>query len=405
MLKVLIADDEPKIRKGLLNSIDWAELDMEVVGLARDGEEAYGIACREKPDICLVDICMPFINGLDLIDKIKEANPRTIAIVITGYDKFEYAQRALKIRTFDYLLKPINEDELLSVIKKAKYEYESVILLEERYMWAEEQLKKNMPLLKQKFIQDWIKGCLTKQEIVEQLNFHGMSFSEKIGVLMLKYQGLTFSAKPDIEWEKQILLFTVQNIFEEVLKAIGEYHLIRDDNDNFAAVVDIRDTGLWDVVKWSVEDAIEQQMKHRVTLFASIPVEKIEDVADKYEELSQIANDESRCLPLVRKVKTYIERNYKNPELSLQGIADEMQVSLSHLSKLFKQEVGMSFIDFLIKVRISHAIQLMNDPLIKIYEISDAVGYNTQHYFCTAFKKLLGVSPMEFKSRAYQKPL
>jgi two-component system, response regulator YesN len=107
MLKVLIADDEPKIRRGLKSSIDWNELDIEVVGEAEDGEIAFEMAKVLKPDILFVDICMPFIDGLELISKIKDILPDSLVIVITGHDEFSYAQQSIKLKVFDYLLKPV----------------------------------------------------------------------------------------------------------------------------------------------------------------------------------------------------------------------------------------------------------------------------------------------------------
>ena len=401
MLKVLIADDEPKIRNGLFESVNWAELDMSVIGLAKDGEEAYKIACSEKPDICLVDICMPAINGLDLIEKLKEASPETIAIIITGHDEFDYAQKAVKLKVFDYLLKPIDEEELSRIIEKAKKELEGTIAIKKSYEWAKEQLEKNMPVLRYKFITDWINGKLALQEIEEQLEFHSINTDDKLGVVLLKVQGAAFADKPNIEWERQLLFFAVQNIFEEHLQAVGSFNLIRDENDNFVAIVSLNSESKWKELKWSVEDSIERCLKRRVTLYVEDVKGRVEDIPAAYEELIRKKQAESLCLPLVKKVKAYIERNYANSELSLQSIADELQISLSYLSKLFKQEVGMSFIDYLIKVRITKAIKLMNDPQMKIYEVADEVGYSSQHYFCAAFKKLLGVSPSEYRQKEH----
>jgi two-component system, response regulator YesN len=401
MLKVLIADDEPKIRNGLFESVNWAELDMSVVGLAKDGEEAYKIACSEKPDICLVDICMPAINGLELIEKLKEASPETIAIIITGHDEFDYAQKAVKLKVFDYLLKPIDEEELSRIIEKAKKELEGAIAIKKSYEWAKEQLEKSMPVLKFKFITDWINGKLTLQEIEELLEFHNIDTDDKLGVVLLKVQGTAYTDKPNIEWERQLLFFAVQNIFEEYLQAIGHYNLIRDENDNFVAIVSINSENTWKELKWSVEESIDSYLKRKVTLYAEEVAGRIEDVPTAYEELIRKKHAESLCLPLVKKVKTYIEKNYANSELSLQSIADELKISLSYLSRLFKQEVGMPFIDYLIKVRITNAIKLMNDPQMKIYEVAADVGYGSQHYFCAAFKKLLGVSPSEYRQKEH----
>ena len=110
MFKLLIADDEQFVRKGLLDTLKWDEYNITVVEMAKNGREALEIAEKEKPDICLLDICMPLINGLDLIQKLKEVNPEVITIIVTGHDEFEYAQRAVKLKVFDYILKPVYEE-------------------------------------------------------------------------------------------------------------------------------------------------------------------------------------------------------------------------------------------------------------------------------------------------------
>ena len=120
MYKVLIVDDEELIREGISEALNWESMDMKVIGLAGDGEEALSIALKEKPDILLVDIFMPNMNGLSLITEIKKISPNAIAIIITGHDEFEYAQRALQLNVFDYLLKPVIEKDLQKIVENAK---------------------------------------------------------------------------------------------------------------------------------------------------------------------------------------------------------------------------------------------------------------------------------------------
>ena len=102
--KLLIADDESRIRKGLRNVLDWNELNIEVVGEAEDGEIALVQTKKLNPDLIFLDICMPFLNGLKLIEKLNEPDRNCIIIIITGHDEFEYMHEALKLKVFDYLL-------------------------------------------------------------------------------------------------------------------------------------------------------------------------------------------------------------------------------------------------------------------------------------------------------------
>jgi len=131
MIKVLIVDDEPKIRRGIFESIDWQKLGMEVLPFAENGSAIIALECANefKPQICLVDINMPVINGFEFIEKIHNICPDAICIVITGYDEFEYAQKAVSMGVFEYVLKPVNEKHLYEVIVRAKKQIQLILIL------------------------------------------------------------------------------------------------------------------------------------------------------------------------------------------------------------------------------------------------------------------------------------
>ena len=222
----------------------------------------------------------------------------------------------------------------------------------------------------------------------------------ELGLFCLKTQGVTISGQTKMEWDKQLLLFTIQNIFEEVIKSLSPSITIRDKNENLVSIVTIKDIEEWKNIKTLVENAIENILDHIVIVYQSGFLEEIEQVSDAYEEIKKAMYSDSICLPIIKKVKAYAEKNYANPDLSIQKIADDVGISINHLSMLFKQEIGISFIEYLIKFRMSKAIRLMENPSVKVYEVAEQVGYNSQHYFCAAFKKVLGISPTEFRLRA-----
>ena len=118
MYKLLIVDDEKIIRETISNIIDWTAHDIQVVGVCKDGLEAVDCIMDESPDIVLTDIRMPGLSGLDLIEKIKDTNPNTQFIILSGYGEFELAQRAMKYGVKHYLLKPTNENDILDTVQK-----------------------------------------------------------------------------------------------------------------------------------------------------------------------------------------------------------------------------------------------------------------------------------------------
>ncbi|NLX65136.1 MAG: response regulator [Clostridiaceae bacterium] len=120
--KVLIVEDEFRIGLMIKKLIKWDEIGLEFVGLAENGEIALNIIEKEKPDIVVTDIRMPKIGGLELISLAKQKNDNIRFVIITGYKEFEYAHKALRYGVNDYLLKPINEEELNKVLRKIQTE-------------------------------------------------------------------------------------------------------------------------------------------------------------------------------------------------------------------------------------------------------------------------------------------
>ena len=117
-LNVLIVDDEPVIREGIKTFIPWSRLNCVFAGEASDGMEAVEFIKRGKVDIVITDIRMPGMDGLELAEWVTENFPEIKVIILTGYSDFEYARKALRFNTVDYLLKPAGEEELTSVLKK-----------------------------------------------------------------------------------------------------------------------------------------------------------------------------------------------------------------------------------------------------------------------------------------------
>lgn len=118
MLKVFLVEDEAIIRRGIKNNIPWEKEGFEFVGEASDGELAYPMIKKIKPDIVITDIKMPFMDGLELASIIKKEMPDTKIIILSGYNEFDYAKRAISIGVTDYQLKPISSDKLLETIKR-----------------------------------------------------------------------------------------------------------------------------------------------------------------------------------------------------------------------------------------------------------------------------------------------
>lgn len=122
--KVMLVEDEVLILEGIYNFMEWEELGMEVVYKAHNGEEAFGYLERHSVDIVITDIHMPVMDGLELISRIRRKDKRARFIILTGYDEFEYARRAIHLDVEDYILKPISEEKLLETLKQSAQKLE-----------------------------------------------------------------------------------------------------------------------------------------------------------------------------------------------------------------------------------------------------------------------------------------
>lgn len=186
MLSILIADDDYLVRKGIQKTIDWQVHGFIFVGEAGSCSEAFRIFQETQPDIVITDIRMGRGNGLDLVDKIQELAPQTEFIIISGYKEFEYAKRALESGTVAYLLKPIQNDELLSAMLQAKEKLEKTHKMQ--------QLESHLPYLKNSFLKDLLLNRnpnITKQQL--EIAFHGMPLDSYHAALVALDRAQTFT--------------------------------------------------------------------------------------------------------------------------------------------------------------------------------------------------------------------
>jgi YesN/AraC family two-component response regulator len=133
MIKVLIIDDEEIIREGLKLTINWEEMDCTIVGEAEDGEEGLNLINSLQPDIIFTDIRMPSLDGLEMICKIKQLKKSCKIIILTGYRDFEYAQEAVRLGAFRFILKPSKTKDIVTAVKDAVKEINKIKSTEEQY--------------------------------------------------------------------------------------------------------------------------------------------------------------------------------------------------------------------------------------------------------------------------------
>ncbi len=395
MYKLLIADDESRIRKGLKNCMDWEKLNIQIVAEAEDGKMALKLAKEIHPEIILLDICMPFFNGLEVITRLKDINEHCIIIIITGFDEFEYTHEALKLKVFDYILKPVNVDNLKDVILKALQELSKIEKQRDYSEWTNRKLDENLNDLKRTFLNNWLNGELTAPQVIKELEFFEIKLHGNIVILVIKV-----IEKLDLEvsirkLDVKLINFGIINIVCELLDKVV---LTFDDDDNNIVVICNADNSIvWGNIENEIKDKIYFYIHRMVLIEQKKLFTNVLEIKNTYREIKKTINQKIKYKPIVILAMKYIDEDYNVDDFNIEVVADKLKVSSSYLSKLLKQEIGLGFIDYLTFVRIKKSISLMEDPTIKIYQVSEMVGYSNQHYFCKIFKKIMGISPKEYQ--------
>lgn len=217
MIKMMIVDDELIFRDYLRTVLDWEALGFSLTLEARNGIEALELAAGDPPDIALVDITMPFMDGLQLSEKLKQLYPATSIVLITGHNEFDYARRALKLGVEDYILKPFSKDELLLTLIRLRQEHEKA--QEERMT-----LRGNMEMIKESFLGQLISKeyALSEEETLRrliQLGIEAKSGAYSVACIEIDQMDLKWSKPGD----RLLMKYAVTNVLNEALEESGSY--------------------------------------------------------------------------------------------------------------------------------------------------------------------------------------
>ncbi len=158
MYKLMICDDEPRVARLISNLIDWNRLDIELIGIANDGISSFEMIKEHNPNIVITDIRMPGYDGIELIKRVKELNRDIDLIIISGYKHFEYAHNAIKYGVKDYLLKPINKQEINNTLQKMVEKYEQNASKKSEDIAIKEQIKRDEKFLQESFVKNYFEN-------------------------------------------------------------------------------------------------------------------------------------------------------------------------------------------------------------------------------------------------------
>ena len=177
MYKLILVDDEEEVRKGIIQKINWKQYGFELVGEAENGRDALDIAEKVTPDVVITDIKMPFMEGLELSLQLRKRFPTIKIIILTGFDKFEYAQKAVNLNVVEYVLKPVSSKELIKVLLRVKAQIDEEMLKKEDMETLQEYYVKSLPILKEKFLTYLITSKLSRSEIQEKCKNYNINLN------------------------------------------------------------------------------------------------------------------------------------------------------------------------------------------------------------------------------------
>lgn len=512
MVKVLVVDDEYFAREGMKRTVDWKALGCNLCGEADNAFKAIELAKELTPDIIITDINMPGMNGIQMANNIKEFLPDCKFIIITGYDQFEYAKGAIKLSAVDFLLKPIDEKELIEAVIKASeltrnLRMERVTIVEKllldsmrgkffdknRMMQAlknnniifediiivniendnyEEIIEKGeqekiyiqnriMREIVYKFfsVDGYIVEC-HQDKLAIIINGHKVSNKEHLKEQLLNIKSefkrrcgitVTFGVsqlrkiseiKEAYEQSKEALkhrlylgkdkIICYEDVFETNFNS--EYMLNKEEKD-LILLIRARDKRkieaklkqlYFEKFKINkIEEHIIRQISIEIVLSGitllkeyNISVNKVIDKEfDIYKQAAKFSTiDElyemvySHILKIIdamrevnveaqetgiEKAVEYIKDHYCE-EISLSDVAKYAYLSESYLSRKMKKVLGIGFTEYITKLRMDKALDLLKNPNAKITEVALKVGYPDYRYFSQIFKKHIGYSPSEF---------
>lgn len=525
MYKILLVDDEG-IELDALNFI----LEKNFAGqctieTAKTGYDAVELAERFRPDIAVMDIRMPGINGMEAIQAMQAFHPGILFIVLTAYDKFEYARQAISLSVFEFLTKPVNRMVFADAIRRAMNKVDAERKNRNSALKNRERLENMLPILENSFVYMLLmqnddaasyrrlfemlgidSPCATVMvlELARQLGGDALELNIKVSEVYSSIRGLikeSFpciigpamanriilvrpSAEPENEYYERLLLIeqgralahrvedkievecklgigttvSIGKLCESYFQAVKAVKNCKGivSHYNDLPIVPIYETGypmerekhLEEMIlkgdaetaaedaevffQWMIESypnhdmairlkVLELVMRAEYSVFHEGGVkyhfldreDYLQTVLDteNYIELKRwfarkIADSarnvstkaDEKANRIVSKARAFIDHNFQR-DLTLEEVSREVHVSPYYFSKLFKEQTGDNFINYLTNKRVETAKQLLTEGRLNIKNICTEVGYNDPNYFSRLFKRFEGVTPTEYRDQ------
>ena len=400
MYKVLIADDEDIICRGLVSMVSACE-GMEVVAVAEDGEIALEKARECLPDLMIVDINMPFLNGLEFVEEVHGFLPDVAIIIVTGYENFEFVQKALQLGVTDYVLKPVMEDAFFDALKKATDMLDNRDSSRNYIHWMEGQMERNRDKMVDDLFDGWLRGRMGDEEVEKQMGYLKIKMPVPYRVAIMHiYRNYERGCGGNTEGVPPY-----DKCCEIVKKCFAPYTetiCFQTEEGALAVITDSFIEEKWDRVERELVSALDADLCAKME-YTWERGDHVFDFPAVFSQTMRMYKESVHYSDTVRRTIEIINKQWGDSSLSLLSVVDLLFVSAPYLSKLFRRETGENFAAYLTRKRISEAKTMLKNTNMKMYEIAQKTGYTSQHYFSNAFKKHMEMSPVDNRKNFIKK--
>jgi two-component system response regulator YesN len=409
MRKIMIVDDEVLVRVGLQSLIKWEDHGFQLIGVYKNGQEAWEAVQRQSPDVLLTDIRMPEMDGLQLAEKIRLHDKKMNILIISSYEEFDYLRKSIQIGIQDYIPKyKLDPVELIQILNSLPYGENGGEPSKPSVQQSIESEKQEL-LLRTRQLQ----GIQVKTD-----SFHSDRFP-LLSSLGPKEEGKIFTwfalqPVPEVEGfsESRLRAFAVH--VSEFLERMETTEYLGIDGDILHGLMITRNNPSHDEVNALAADLIEwiqRNLNMKFSIGISCFTSRFSSVDElrKQAEISlQHTNYKGAGIyffdkplkkrsPWIAEVIEYVYNHYHQP-LPLEEMAERVSYSVNYFSERFHQETGQSFSGFLTRYRIQKASELLRNTDLSTEEIGARAGYPNANYFVKVFKKVTGRTITEFRN-------